>query len=290
MADPKTIYTLIVVCCHAIWLGDDATIASDNGTVEDGWLIEPFQKDETSTFVKHIAAGIQQLLLDKSAILVFSGGSTKPSRTQVSEAVSYNTYARRYKMLEDNDLLTRTFMEADATDSFQNVLFSLLRFPQFVQHYYQSFHVGQIPLSFASQPLCPRKLIVISHEFKRARFQQLHLPAIRYPATTTRFEFIGIDPPFSGDKMQEIREGDAARGYGAWMNDLYGNGEVLAEKRVSRGWTGMRQVIFAKVTGLWLAEAQSSGMEIDERMREQFTQITRFVGGSGEFPETTPWS
>ncbi len=287
MAKPAVIDTLIIVCCHAIWVEDGVRVVSDNRIIEDGWLIEPFQIDKTSTFVKHIAAGIKQLLFNKNAILVFSGGATKPDRTWISEAVSYNLYARRYGMLDDSDLLMRTFMEADATDSFQNVLFSLIRFPQFVQHYQQAYTKGRMSENPAEQPPFPQRLILISHDFKRARFEQLHLPAIRYPVNATRFEYLGIDPPFSGDKMQEIKEGDAIRGYGAWLNDLYGRDKLLASKRIARGWTGLRQQVFAKVTREWLAE--NSGM--GETIKRQLEQVTNFVGDcEGQFPERVPWS
>jgi hypothetical protein len=77
---------LIIVCCHAIWAPmlhaksrefslealssrDDAS----NTLAEDKWLIAPFQKGETPTFIKHIVAGIEELGRDEKTLLIFSG-------------------------------------------------------------------------------------------------------------------------------------------------------------------------------------------------------------------------
>lgn len=85
LAPSLTIDTLIIVCCHAIWLGGPS-----NGELESEWLIESFQTGEAPTFIKHIETGIQLLSANENAILVFSGGPTKQSQTQLSEAQSYH--------------------------------------------------------------------------------------------------------------------------------------------------------------------------------------------------------
>jgi hypothetical protein len=77
-------------------------------------------------------------------------------------------------------------------------------------------------------------MTVISHGFKRRRFLDLHIPAIRFPLSRTAY--IGIDPPFEPARMAQIEDGDRLRGYGAWERDLYGLGEVLRGKREKRGW------------------------------------------------------
>jgi hypothetical protein len=57
---------LIIVCCHAIWLGPT--------TAEAHWLIQDFQKGETETFIEHIKAGLELLVgLRGSGVLMFSG-------------------------------------------------------------------------------------------------------------------------------------------------------------------------------------------------------------------------
>ncbi|KAK7900366.1 hypothetical protein LTR67_004112 [Exophiala xenobiotica] len=74
---------LIIVCCHAIYTGGSAED-------ESNWLLEPFQRGETATYLAHIEAGVRELSRDKEhAILVFSGGATKRDRTDRSEGEGY---------------------------------------------------------------------------------------------------------------------------------------------------------------------------------------------------------
>jgi len=125
-------------------------------------------------------------------------------------------------------LRARIFVDRYATDSYQNILCSLIQFPLFVRRLVPA----RTRDKSLSMPL-PSKLTVISHDFKRARFLDLHLPALRWGRET---KYIGIDPPFDAVKMAEIQTGDRLRGYGAWKGDLYGTGEVLGRKRRGRGW------------------------------------------------------
>lgn len=128
----------------------------------------------------------------------------------------------------DPTISQRIFVDRFATDSYQNILLSLIQFPLFVWELLGSNNTNE-----AGLPLFPEKITIVSHEFKRARFLDLHLPALRWHGETT---FIGLNPLFDPVKMAEIEQGDRLRGYGAWEKDIYGVGADLARKRIARGW------------------------------------------------------
>lgn len=110
--------------------------------------------------------------------------------------------------------------EVHSTDSYQNLLFSLLRFRTITSNY-------------------PTHVTIISHEFKRERFLKLHCRAIRWPVE--RVTYIGINPPEEVTPAKQLIAGETLRGRGAWEQDLYGTGISLGQKREKRGWGGDQQ-------------------------------------------------
>lgn len=79
---------------------------------------------------------------------------------------------------------------------------------------------------------------VISHAFKRDRFQQLHRASIRYPEE--QFRFVGIDPDWA--KTASVEE-DVLKSEGrtrsAWEADPYAcvkNGELKTKRRGRNPW------------------------------------------------------
>lgn len=131
-------------------------------------------------------------------------------------------------MFADNKTLHER-MSADvyATDSYQNVLFSVLKFRSLMK-------------------LCPSHLYIVTHDFKKRRFLELHLFAIRWEQTYTTF--VGIDPPEEVTPKAILVAGERERGWGAWKMDLYGTGmdvgasRTLGLKRRARGWKGSSEV------------------------------------------------
>ena len=115
----------------------------------------------------------------------------------------------------------RALLEPRATDSFQNLLFSLLRFVR-------------------ATGRAPAHVTLVSHGFKRRRFLEQHCAALRVPAE--RVTFVGADPP--EDYPGEDGEGRRRREWEVgsekvervWDEDWYGWGEQLRAKRVQRGW------------------------------------------------------
>lgn len=142
----------------------------------------------------------------------------------------------------------RIIQEPHATDSYQNVLFSLLRFRIYTGVY-------------------PTRVTVITHEFKRGRFFECHFPAlglVPFPASDfksghpgeqedgkereRKVELIGINPPPEVTSIESLNEGEEKSGIGLWRRDLYGVGSELAGKRSKRGWTpGMEDGVFVNV-------------------------------------------
>ncbi|KAF1964525.1 hypothetical protein BU23DRAFT_61589 [Bimuria novae-zelandiae CBS 107.79] len=231
---------LVIVCCHAIFHPDASSseFPLHSPCEEKNWHLAPFQRSnpetgkpgEHETFVAHALAGIDVLKSELSphvpdkTLLVFSGGATKSSLTSLSEARSYYHAALAQELAQGNhgggrahQLFSRgkILLEEHATDSFQNLLFSILLFRRTTGRY-------------------PKQVRIITHAFKAKRFLDLHAPTIRWPAD--RIQVQGIDPVMSGAEREETVKGEEKFGYAPWVEDPLGTGEVLAGKRRNRGW------------------------------------------------------
>jgi hypothetical protein len=154
-----------------------------------------------------------------------------------------------------------TLVEEYSTDSFQNLLFSLILYYRYVTEILSWMPEGR--RGFRGGYL--KKLVIVSHEFKRRRFMELHIPALRFPRGSV--EFIGIDPPWEGTMREDMVRGEKERGYLAWQTDLYGVGEVLDSKRRERGWDEEAYV------NANLTDERWTGLNGTERMREAFAQL-----------------
>jgi len=236
-----TAENLIIVCCHAIFLPDaehpDFPLHSPHD--ESNWLLAPFQKSnpntgkpgEHETFLAHVKAGLDALTIrtdqehPPSSLLVLSGGTTKRPQTAMSEARSYYHAALAEELAEGHlhggrahHLYSKGYvlLEERATDSLQNLLFSILLFKNTTGSY-------------------PKKIRIITHAFKSKRFLELHAAAIRWPAD--RIQVQGIDPVMSCDELRSTLVGEEQSGYAPWKEDPLGLGEILSTKRKQRGWT-----------------------------------------------------
>jgi hypothetical protein len=106
-------------------------------------------------------------------------------------------------------------LEEQATDSFQNLLFSILLFRKTTGKY-------------------PRQIRIITHAFKCKRFLELHTPAIRWPKD--RVQVQGIDPVMGSAELESTLRGEEENGFAAWKDDPMGTGDLLGGKRKLRGW------------------------------------------------------
>ncbi|KAF2626123.1 hypothetical protein BU25DRAFT_101891 [Macroventuria anomochaeta] len=243
----KNIEDLVIVCCHAIFHPnvEAPDFPTHNPHDEGNWHLAPFQKSdpatgkpgEHQTFLAHIQASLDIVTTGTNAtwkedvpwnqdstILVFSGGATKRNLTSISEARSYYHAALAQELGQGHigggrahQLYSkgRILLEERATDSLQNLLFSILLFRQTIGRY-------------------PRNIRVITHAFKSKRFLELHAPAIHWPKD--RIQVQGIDPVMSSAEIKSTLEGEEKFGYAPWTQDPLGTGEVLGGKRKQRGW------------------------------------------------------
>lgn len=155
----------------------------------------------------------------------------------------------------------------NATDSYQNLLFSLIQFRVYTGVY-------------------PERVTVVTHEFKRARFMQCHFPAVGLVPVgserddyTQKVEVIGINPPEEITPLDTLIRGETMNGIGLWKEDLYGVNSKLVSKRVKRGWRSeMENDVFSNL-----------GLE------EVVLHLVQYDGGghcNKWFPkrESLPWS
>ncbi|KAF1940589.1 hypothetical protein EJ02DRAFT_226391 [Clathrospora elynae] len=231
---------LIIVCCHAIFLPDADTpeFPLRSPHYEPNWLLAPFQKSDPETgkpgeheiFLTHVKAGLDALTIGTdaehppSSLLILSGGATKRDQTPMSEARSYYHAALAEELAEGHMHGGRAhhqfskgyiLLEEQATDSFQNLLFSILLFRKRTGKY-------------------PKRIRIITHSFKAKRFLELHAPAIQWPKD--RVQVQGIDPVMSCTELETALQGEEQQGYAPWKNDPLGTGALLSGKRKQRGW------------------------------------------------------
>ena len=129
-------------------------------------------------------------------------------------------HANKYfGLLLTRGLEVRVVTEENAVDSYQNLLFSLLQFYSILNKW-------------------PAHITLVSHDFKRKRFIELHCPAIRWPLE--RFTYVGIDPPEEVVSRLDLELGEFNKGYGSFKRDPYGVRTYLKDKRESRGWSSER--------------------------------------------------
>jgi hypothetical protein len=133
---------------------------NSNPYEESSWLLKPFQRSNSSTgkpgehetFLLHVQAGVNALRRE-GTVLVFSGAKTE--HAPLSEAASYQNIL--LQCFGESDLVQRAMSdgrilcEEAATDSYQNLLFSLIKY-------------------YEVQEEWPQMITVITHAFKENRF------------------------------------------------------------------------------------------------------------------------
>ncbi|KAL1920015.1 uncharacterized protein VTP21DRAFT_1161 [Calcarisporiella thermophila] len=209
---------LVIVAGHAVYSAHQFDI--DSIRADRSWVLEEFQKGgQVSTFLEHIKAGSNLAVKNEEALLVFSGGQTRKRAGMRSEAQSYYeiAHALGYLPSEPSNLsdtpaspFSRAATEEYARDSYENLLFSLCRF-------------------YELTGMFPRSVTMVSFDFKRQRFVDLHRRALRFPLE--RFTYVGIDP--ERGTLGRVM-GEKANSLGPFQEDLYGCHGRLREKKLTR--------------------------------------------------------
>ncbi|KZT24184.1 hypothetical protein NEOLEDRAFT_1067761 [Neolentinus lepideus HHB14362 ss-1] len=204
-ASVRQLSHLVIVPGHAIWKGGDPTRILN----EEDWILESYQKGggRVNAFYQHIKGGVKLALEDPRALLVFSGGQTRSAST-FTEADSYHRLAVESSLLPLGFLRATT--ENHALDSYQNLLYSIARFHEYVGRY-------------------PDYISVVGYEMKRERFENVHRKAVRWPSK--QFRYIGVDmEEQNGSAMQ----GELNNALIPYRKDLYGCHPPLSTKRRNR--------------------------------------------------------
>jgi len=216
---------LVMVAGHAVVMADslDHVLQRDSD-----WFLESYQRgqDLPTALVGHIQSGVSVAAQDSRALLMFSGGQTRPSAGPRDEGWSYYRLAEHFNWwglsesgavgkAESVPVAQRTVTEDFATDSLQNFMFSLCRFKEVVGKY-------------------PEKVTVVSFTFKQRRFQDLHRSALRFPASS--FHYVGLQPPVhSHFDLKKAESGEIKNSLQLFEADPYGcNSQVLLAKRKAR--------------------------------------------------------
>ena len=143
----KGLKNVVVVAGHSV-----LRYTENSPDENESWYLEPYMEiqGQAATFVEHIRMRIEAAARDPSAILLFSGGTTKIKAGPMTEAQSYWTVAEKLNWFGHEDVRHRAFTENFARDSFENLLFSLCRFNELTSEY-------------------PESVAVVSYQFKKQR-------------------------------------------------------------------------------------------------------------------------
>lgn len=215
---PENLKNLVIVPGHAIYVGTGKADPYD-GKKWVGTYSGYRYNDEVPNYVQHIQRGVNLVDCDCKALLVFSGGKTRPQST-LSEAESYLSIANHLDWFGASGIFpSRVRLEGFATDSFENLLFSIQLF--------QMLHPKR---------QIPKRVTVVGLRFKEARYCQ-HAEVIM---TTTHkgitpfvFQYNGIN-----DVPDYVLDGGSLEGeeltraqFHLWP---FGDDGALLEKRKSR--------------------------------------------------------
>lgn len=193
----------IVVAGHAI-LRDILLVTEDAG-----WYLLDFQRGEPTRYIGHIQCAVELAAADSESMLIFSGGPTRVEAGPRSEALSYWLVAEHFGWFGHEDVRRRAYLEDFARDSFENLLFGICRFREV-------------------NGVLPEHVSLVSWEFKRERFAELHREAIGWPRE--KFTYVGANDPEA--IQQALKAEESARE--KYRLDPHSLGEEFSTKKQQR--------------------------------------------------------
>ncbi|KAK0566629.1 hypothetical protein OC861_003152 [Tilletia horrida] len=261
---------LVLVVGHAVWAGTEFS-GKDN---DANWILEHYQLGgSVRTYWKHIQRGLDLANEDPHALLVFSGGQTRPQALQ-TEAESYFSLAlasgsklpvfphidqlkaTSHEPIAAQDESTRDAVPPPVTSAkvgkgaHSNAAIATHPAPLGLQglrmttENYALDSFQNLLFSFARfreyTGRFPERITVVGYNVKRARFEELHAKAMRWSVKSVwsglkRWTYVGIDDEGIPKKAHELQaEGEYLRGYSWFAKDMYGCHGNLLEKRKKR--------------------------------------------------------
>lgn len=193
--NPSRYSHLIVVAGHSVIIGGNLRDAAQSDNL---WYEFEYQKGVglPEAIVNHIQAGIDVAFDDEDSLLIFSGGETRADAGPSDEGESYYHVADALNLWKGS-VRARTLIEEFATDSFQNLMFSLCRFHEITGVY-------------------PLRVTMVSFTFKKHRFEQLHAKALHLPD----FRYVGLDSEKTD--LEASRKGEMENAVRYFEKDPYG--------------------------------------------------------------------
>ncbi|PWN43720.1 hypothetical protein IE81DRAFT_322129 [Ceraceosorus guamensis] len=255
---------LVIVTGHAVWAGCDFS-GREN---DENWVLESWQRGgSTRTFWKHIEKGVEIADADPTALLVFSGGQTRPTSLQTegesyfSLAVSsgmrlpvlpgfnFSTHgpgpgeAKSSKKItaEASEILGRVGAGAQA-----NAGVAVAKGLQGVRMTTENFAMDSFEnLLFSIARFreftgrFPIRITVVGYGMKKSRFEDLHAKALRWPVKSfvggqRRFHYVGIDDDGNEADIKAEYDGEKIKTYPMFEKDMYGCHGRLLDKRRAR--------------------------------------------------------
>lgn len=198
---------LLIVPGHAL-LKDEAKPNQplDYYLDESKWHLQEFQKGEIEFYINHIQAGLIALAKNPHALLIFSGGRTRPGNKKWSEASSYLSIARSLPEWNE-DLEQRIATEDYARDSIENLCFGMFLFDQLMGRF-------------------PDNTTILNWGFKEDRFD-FHRKTLGVPKK--RFSYKGVNNPNKAS-LEAALKGEE-KTLRQFQKDPFGLSEILLNKK-----------------------------------------------------------